>query len=115
MKKIINNNIDLIKHVGRVSGILNSYKNKKNIIDILVLKEQISLKFGEEINFDTQMEGIRKKLNNIEKQINALDIKLKNKAYLKKAPKNIVENDKKLIKELTIEDKKLRSIVSSIN
>ncbi len=115
LKKIINNNIDLIKHVGRVSGILNSYKNKKNIIDILVLKEQISLKFGEEINFDTQMEGIRKKLNNIEKQINALDIKLKNKAYLKKAPKNIVENDKKLIKELTIEDKKLRSIVSSIN
>ena len=31
------------------------------------------------------------------------------------APKEIVQNDKKLVKELTIEDEKLRSIVSSIN
>ena len=31
------------------------------------------------------------------------------------APKDIVQNDKNLVKELTIEDKKLRSIVSSIN
>ena len=33
----------------------------------------------------------------------------------KNAPKEIVQNDKKLLKELTIEDSKLRSIVSSIN
>jgi hypothetical protein len=31
------------------------------------------------------------------------------------APKEIVQNDKNLVKELTIEDRKLRSIVSSIN
>ena len=43
------------------------------------------------------------------------DNKLKNKAYVKNAPKEIVQNDKKLLKELTIEDSKLRSIVSSIN
>ena len=41
--------------------------------------------------------------------------KLKNKAYLKNAPKEIVQNDKKLVKELTVEDGKLRSIVSSIS
>ena len=41
--------------------------------------------------------------------------KLNNKAYLKNAPKNIVQNDKKLLKELSVEDSKLRSIVSSIN
>ena len=41
--------------------------------------------------------------------------KLKNRAYIKNAPKEIVLNDKKLVKELTIEDEKLRSIVSSIN
>ena len=31
------------------------------------------------------------------------------------APKEIVENDKNLTKELTIEEEKLRSIVTSIN
>jgi valyl-tRNA synthetase len=41
--------------------------------------------------------------------------KLNNKAYVKNAPKEIVNNDKKLIKELIVEDEKLRSIVSSIN
>ena len=47
--------------------------------------------------------------------MNNLKNKLNNKDYLKKAPKDIVQNDKKLLKELTIEDNKLRSIVSSIN
>jgi hypothetical protein len=40
---------------------------------------------------------------------------LQNKAYLKNAPKEIVQNDKDLLKDLIIEDNKLRSIVSSIN
>ena len=48
-------------------------------------------------------------------QISGLNQKLKNKAYVTNAPKEIVQNDKNLVKELTIEDEKLRSIVSSIN
>ena len=47
--------------------------------------------------------------------MNSLKNKLNNKGYLKNAPKDIVQNDKKLVKELTVEDEKLRSIVSSIN
>ena len=85
------------------------------MIDILVLKEKISLKFSEEIDFISQRDKILKKLDNINNQIKILNNKLKNKAYLKKAPREIVQNDKKLVKELTIEDTKLRSIVASIN
>jgi valyl-tRNA synthetase len=47
--------------------------------------------------------------------MNTLTYLLKNKAYVNNAPKEIVQNDKKLLKQLTIEDGKLRSIVSSIN
>jgi valyl-tRNA synthetase len=54
-------------------------------------------------------------LENIEKKISWVKNKLNNKAYLKNAPKEIVQNDKKLLNDLTIEDEKLRSIVSSIN
>ena len=48
-------------------------------------------------------------------EITGLYNKLKNKAYVTNAPKEIVQNDKNLLEELTIEDGKLRSIVSSIN
>ena len=63
----------------------------------------------------SQKTRISQKIENLNKQINALENKLKNKAYVNNAPKEIVQNDKKLLKELTIEDGKLRSIVSSIN
>ncbi|MDA8676829.1 hypothetical protein N9L63_01940 [Candidatus Pelagibacter bacterium] len=55
------------------------------------------------------------KLAKLEKQSNGLKNKLNNQAYLKNAPKEIIKNDQKLLDELTIEDEKLRSIVSSIN
>ena len=55
------------------------------------------------------------RLTDLNKQISSLNNKLKNKAYVKNAPKEIVQNDKKLTKELTIEEEKLRSIVASIN
>ena len=46
--------------------------------------------------------------------IGVLINKLSNKNYTKKAPKNIVLNDKKLLNDLKIEQTKLKSIVSSI-
>ena len=61
------------------------------------------------------LDSILKKIESINKQIFNLKNKLKNKAYVKNAPKEIVQNDKKLTKELTIEEEKLRSIVTSIN
>ena len=64
---------------------------------------------------ESQKIRITQKIENLNNQIKALDNKLKNKAYVKNAPKEIVQNDKKLLKELTIEDSKLRSIVTSIN
>ncbi len=115
LKKLTNNNLTLIKQVGRVSSIINDKYIDKNSIDILVLKEKITLKFEGDIDLLSQKERILQKIGSIKKQIDALNNKLKNRAYLKNAPIEIVQNDKKLVKELTVEDEKLRSIVSSIN
>tara|TARA_Y100000817_G_C16566872_1_gene415724 strand:- start:15 stop:632 length:618 start_codon:yes stop_codon:yes gene_type:complete len=115
LKKLVNDYINLIKQVGRVNGIVDKYNKNNNAIDILVLKEKLSLRFDENIDLNSQKLRILQKQENIQKQIFTLHNKLKNKAYVKNAPKEIVQNDKKLVKELTIEDEKLRSIVSSIN
>ena len=87
----------------------------KNIIEIIVLKEKLGLKFNENVDMISQKNKILEKIENIKKQMNKLSVKLQNKAYLKNAPKEIIKNDQKLLNELTIEDEKLRSIVSSIN
>ena len=63
----------------------------------------------------SQKNKILQKIEKLEKQKKILINKLANKAYLENAPKEIVQNDRKLLNDLTIEDKKLRSIVSSIN
>ena len=112
---LINDNLSLIKQVGRINGIVKRQINDKNSIDILVLKEKLSLSFSEDVDLASQKERIIQKIERINKQIENLNNKLKNKAYIKNAPKEIVQNDKKLVKELTVEDGKLRSIVSSIN
>ena len=115
LNKLINDNLNLVKHVGRVNDIKKNKKINKNSIDILVLKEKISLEFNEDVDLASQKHRIQQKIENLKKQIDNLNNKLKNTAYLKNAPKEIVQNDKNLIKELIVEDVKLRSIVSSIN
>ena len=114
LSRLIDGNINLIKQVGRVNKVVRNKVFDKNTINILVSNEKISLKFDEDVNLSSQKERILQKLKNIQKQIDNLNNKLKNKAFIKNAPKEIVLNDKKSLKELIVEDEKLRSIVSSI-
>ena len=115
LKLLIDQNISLIKQVGRVNSLFNQKNYDKNTIEILVLKEKLGLKFKADIDIISQKNKILQKIEKLEKQKKILVNKLDNNAYLKNAPKEIVQNDRKLLNDLTIEDKKLRSIVSSIN
>ena len=115
LASLLKNNLTMAKQLGRINDISNSIISNKNTVQILSMNEKISLKFGENINLFSQKDRISLKIDKLDKQMNSLKNKLNNKAYLKNAPKDIVQNDKKLLKELTVEDNKLRSIVSSIN
>tara|TARA_A100001015_G_scaffold259222_1_gene303020 strand:- start:3206 stop:5854 length:2649 start_codon:yes stop_codon:yes gene_type:complete len=115
LKKLINKNIEIIQQVGRINKLIDKSQISLNSIEILVLKEKMALKFNEEVDIISQKNRILNKIKNIEAKIKNLSNKLLNKAYLKNAPKDIVQNDKVLLSELTIEENKLRSIVSSIN
>ena len=80
-----------------------------------MLKEKIGLKFQTNIDLKAQKDKLSNKLNELVKKTMLLTQKLNNKNYVKKAPKDIVANDKILLKDLKIEQIKLKSIVSSIN
>ena len=111
---IIDNNLDIIKQVGRVNNIKPKNDFATNAIQILVLNEKIGLKFETKIDLISQKSALINKLNDIGKKIDVLINKLSNNNYIKKAPKDIVLNDKKLLIDLRIEQTKLKSIVSSI-
>jgi valyl-tRNA synthetase len=115
LKALVKKYLTLFIQVGRINNILENKEVNKNTVEILALNEKISIKFHEDVDLASQKQGILQKLVNLEKKSNGLKNKLNNQAYLKNAPKEIVRNDKKLLNELTIEDEKLRSIVSSIN
>ena len=115
IKKLIKQNFEIIKQVGRINNFSETYSQKSNIIEIIVLKEKLALKFNEDIDMVLQKDKIIKKLKTLESKISNLRNKLENKAYLKNAPIEIVRNDKDLLRDLSIEENKLRSIVSSIN
>ena len=115
IKKIINNNIEIIKQVGRVNNIFSQTNKTNSIIQIIILKEKIGLKFETNIDLNSQKDKLAYKLHELEKKIISLNEKLNNKNYVKKAPKVIVTNDKFLLKDLKIEQTKLKSIVSSIH
>jgi valyl-tRNA synthetase len=112
---LVKKHLTLVKQVGRINNILKKKEVNKNTIEILTLNEKITLRFNEDVDLISQKQNILQKLENLKKQTGVLKNKLKNNAYLKNAPKEIVQNDKNLLKELTIEDEKLRSIVSSID
>ena len=115
LASLLKNNLTFVKQVGRIDNISKSKTSNNNTVEIISMNEKISLKFSENIDLFSQKERISLKIDKLYKQMNSLKNKLNNKAYLKNAPKDIVQNDKKLLKELTVEDNKLRSIVSSIN
>ena len=115
IKKSINSNVDIIKQVGRVNNIVVKEDKHKNVIQIIVLNEKIGLEFDTNIDVQSQIKRLLEKQNEIENKINLLNKKLSNNEYLKKAPKDIVDTDKDLLKDLKIEQIKLKSILSSIN
>ena len=113
-KAIIDNNLDIVKQIGRINNIKQKNDPAINSIQIIVLNEKIGLKFQTKIDLISQKNVLINKQNEISKKIDILINKLKNPNYIKKAPKNIVLIDKKLLSDLRIEQTKLKSIVSSI-
>ena len=112
-RSIIKNNLNLFKRLGRISNVYDS-KIKKNGIKIVVGGETITLYFDQNLDLHSQRQKISEKVINLDQKITGITTKLKNKSFLKNAPKQIVEKEKKALIDYKIEFKKLNSILNSI-
>ena len=111
--KIINENIELFKRLGRVSNIIKNTAIK-NTVKIVVDAETVTLCFDQSLNLNEQKQKISHKVEDLNKKVLSINTKLKNKSFLKNAPKSIVAKEKIALKDYKIELKKLNSILNSI-
>jgi valyl-tRNA synthetase len=111
--RIIDDNLGLFKRLGRVSNISYSELNK-NGIKIIVDRETLTLYFDQNLDLNKQKQKISNKVQDLKDKIHRINDKIKNKSFLKNAPKLIVEKEKKALIDYKIELKKLNSILNSI-
>ena len=110
---IINDNLAVFKRSGRVSTVSHStlHKNRVKIIDG---GETVTIYFDQNLDLNEQKQKLSSKFKDLDNKIMSIKTKLKNKSFLKNAPKQIISRDKKALIDYEIELKKLNSILNSI-
>ena len=112
-KKIIKKNENILCKIGRIS-MLNTNDGDKGNIKTLLAGKQFVVNFGDEINIDNQINILEKKLDSIQKQIFSGENKLNNDNFIKKAPKEIVKQEKILLDANKKEYITLQEILKSL-
>jgi len=110
---LINDNLSVFKRLGRVTNVSNS-KSDKNGVKIIVGGETVTLYFDQNLDLNEQKQKLSNKVRDLDSKILSIKNKLKNKSFLKNAPKQIISRDKKALIDYEIELKKLNSILNSI-
>jgi len=110
---IINDNLSVFKRLGRVSNVSHS-SLEKNGVKIIFGGEEVTLYFDQNLNLNEQEKKLSNKVKDLEVKTTSIKNKLKNKSFLKNAPKQIIRKDKKALINYEIELKKLNSIINSI-
>jgi len=110
---IINDNLVVFKRLGRVTNVTNS-KSDKDGVKIIVGGETVTLFFDRSLDLNEQKQKLSKKAMDLDSKIISIETKLKNKSFLKNAPKQIIGREKKALIVYRTELKKLNSILNSI-
>ncbi len=112
-QKIIYNNELIFKKLGRIKNFnLNGVKSK--IAKVILSNNKLSISFGDDIDLDQQISILTKKVEILKNQINNSENKLKNDNFIKKAPKNIIYQEKDLLENYKNEYKNLSEIINSL-
>ena len=96
---IIDDNLSLFKSLGRVSNVSHSELNK-NGVKIIVGGETVTLYFDQNLDLRKQKQKISHKVKDLDQKITVINGKLKNKSFLKNAPKQIVQKRKESFNRL---------------
>ena len=112
--KIIKENQEIIKLLGKVKEIsfIKTKKQKSRGISAVVCKDtSINIPLEGLVDIESERKRITQQVNELKSFLKQKEARLKNKAFVSKAPKEVVEKEKEKAKELKEKLARLRKIL----
>jgi valyl-tRNA synthetase len=114
-KDFLDRNFLIFKKASRVENLFKKNEKNENILPIYLEGDAILIKFSTEISLKDQVAKVKLKIEAIKSGINISKGKLANKSFINKAPKDIVDKEKDILKNLVNDLNQLESIISIKN
>ena len=112
-KKIINDNLDIVKRLGRIEEIDSTQNISQSFIKTILADENIKIQFDNNVDLQAQKILQEKKQQEILNKITICEKKLENQSFVKNAPKNIVDNEREMLSNYKIDLEKINIILRS--
>ena len=114
-KDFLDRNFLIFKKASRVENLFKKNEKNENILSLYSEGDAILIKFSTEISLKEQIAKVKQKIEVIKNNINISKGKLANKSFINKAPKDIVDKEKDILKNLVNDLNQLESIISIKN
>ena len=98
--KIINNNITTLKTIARIENFTLDANNSDNSAQILVGDSTFNVSLKGVIDIKIELVRLNKDLSKLKNDISIIDAKLVNKKFIERAPKDVIEEQKRRKKEI---------------
>ena len=103
----------MLKKLGRINNFL--LKDKKSPSATIIIKGDLfKIYFDQNVDLNLIKENLSKKKNKYQDEMKKISLRLKNKAFIEKAPKNIVDQEKNNYNNLNKDINKISSIIESL-
>ena len=114
-KSFLEKNFFIFKKASRVENYFKKDEKNENILPIYLDGDAILIKFATEISLKDQIIKVKEKIDLIKNSIDVSKNKLSNKSFINKAPKDIVDKEKDILKRLVNDLNQLEGIISIKN
>ena len=113
IKVFFNKNSIVLKKLGRINSIFLK-DQKKSSATLVISGELFKLYFDQSVDLNLIKENLLKRKTKFQEDLNKISKKLSNKAFLNKAPKNIVDQEKTNYNLLKNDIQKVRLTIESL-
>ena len=112
-RMLISNNEIIFKKLGRINNLYDNDQNKPSAT-LIISGDFFKIYFDKNVNLNLIKEKLVKRQSKNQVEIDKISQRLSNKGFTEKAPKNIVELEKKNYSNLKNDIKKISFIIESL-
>ena len=109
----LENNEVVLKKLGRINNFYNKDLDKSSAA-LMIFGDMLKIYFDENVDLKTIKDNLTKKQNKHKEEMNKISQRLTNKAFVDRAPKNIVDQEKTNYNDLKNDIEKILLIIESL-